>query len=288
MRIALIGAGQRGSIYAAYLREKGIEISAVVEPIASRRNRAVEDYDIPQAFSCLEDFLAQGRIADAAVVATMDRDHFRCAMPLLKAGYHLLLEKPISPDSEECLRIQEAADARGLLVMVCHVLRYTEFFTRIKDIIDSGELGRIQTIEYAEYMGNFHMAHSFVRGKWNRTDTSSPIILQKSCHDMDILTWLVGCRAAKVSSFGNLSYFRPENAPEGSALRCKDCTLGERCRFNAYRTYLPMIGKWRAMDVTDDMTEEGMRRALDEGPYGRCVFHCDNDVCDQQTTAIQF
>lgn len=288
MRIALIGAGQRGSIYAAYLREKGIEISAVVEPIASRRNRAVEDYDIPQAFSCLEDFLAQGRIADAAIVATMDRDHFRCAMPLLKAGYHLLLEKPISPDSEECLRIQEAADARGLLVMVCHVLRYTEFFTRIKDIIDSGELGRIQTIEYAEYMGNFHMAHSFVRGKWNRTDTSSPIILQKSCHDMDILTWLVGCRAAKVSSFGNLSYFRPENAPEGSALRCKDCTLGERCRFNAYRTYLPMIGKWRAMDVTDDMTEEGMRRALDVGPYGRCVFHCDNDVCDQQTTAIQF
>ena len=128
-------------------------------------------------------------------------------MPLLKAGYHLLLEKPISPDSEECLRIQEAADARGLLVMVCHVLRYTEFFTRIKDIIDSGELGRIQTIEYAEYMGNFHMAHSFVRGKWNRTDTSSPIILQKSCHDMDILTWLVAAAPPKSPPLGTCPTF---------------------------------------------------------------------------------
>lgn len=294
MRIALIGAGQRGSIYAAYLREKGIEISAVVEPIASRRNRAVEDYDIPQAFSCLEDFLAQGRIADAAVVATMDRDHFRCAMPLLKAGYHLLLEKPISPDSEECLRIQEAADARGLLVMVCHVLRYTEFFTRIKDIIDSGELGRIQTIEYAEYMGNFHMAHSFVRGKWNRTDTSSPIILQKSCHDMDILTWLVGKPCKSVSSIGSNTLFRPERAPEGASLRCLDgCKAKETCPFDAEKIYVtsPKTGclqgtSWLAGVLSLEATQESTYQALREGPYGRCVYHCDNDVVDHQQTNL--
>lgn len=288
MKIALIGAGQRGTIYASYLMDKGIEINAVVEPNPERRTAAVKAFHIPEAYSRLKDFLARGRISDAAIVATMDQDHYACAMPLLDLGYHLLLEKPISPNIDECLRIQQKADANNLLVMVCHVLRYTEFFRTIKETIDSGELGRIQMIEYAEYMGNYHMAHSFVRGKWNNSDTSSPIILQKSCHDMDILAWLTESPAISVSSYGTLSYFCPENAPEGSALRCKDCTQRDSCRFDAYRTYLPMIGKWRAIDVTEDQTEEGMRQALDDGPYGRCVFHCDNNVCDQQTTAIQF
>ncbi len=288
MEIALIGAGQRGNIYASYLTEMGIQICAVVEPREERREAAAKAHHIPHSFACLEDFLQQGKMADAAIIATMDRDHYSCAIPLLKLGYDLLLEKPISPDSRECVEIQKVANAQGCKVLVCHVLRYTGFFATIQKLLQSSNLGKVRSIEYAEYMGNFHMAHSFVRGKWNNSETSSPIILQKSCHDMDILTWLAGSPARKVSSFGGLSYFKADNAPEGSAERCKDCSLGASCRFNAYRTYLPMIGQWRSVDVTEDLTEDGMRHAIETGPYGRCVFHCDNNVCDHQTTSIEF
>lgn len=288
MKIAIIGAGQRGTTYASYMYDKGVEICAVVEPNDERRKQAVSRYDIQYSYSSIEDFVKQGRIADAAVVATPDRTHFSHAMTLLEAGYHLLLEKPISESSAECIALKRKAEQLNLEIIVCHVLRYTNFFSKIKDIIDSGEIGKIVTIEYAEYMGNFHMAHSFVRGKWRNTAESSPIFLQKSCHDMDILCWLTDSRASKVSSFGSLAYFKESNAPVGSTERCSNCPHSSTCIYDAERTYLPMLGQWRAVDVTDGSTVEDMREALATGPYGRCVYRCDNDVCDHQVASIEF
>lgn len=288
MQIAIVGAGQRGSLYASYMLDKGASICAVVEPNDERRRLAVERFGIAHEFSSVEDFVAAGKLADAAVVATPDRAHYDHAMMLLDAGYHLLLEKPISESSAECIALKRKAEQLNLEIIVCHVLRYTNFFSKIKEIIDSGDIGRIVTIEYAEYMGNFHMAHSFVRGKWSNTEESSPIFLQKSCHDMDILCWLTGSRADKVSSFGSLTYFKESNAPAGSTERCADCPHADVCLYEAERTYIPMLGQWRAVDVTDGTTDEDMREALRTGPYGRCVYRCGNDVCDHQVAAIEF
>lgn len=290
MKVAIIGAGQRGMLYASYMNDMGVEISAVVEPNDERREAACSRYSIAgeNAFADISGFIAKGRICDACVVASPDRYHFDHAMALLDLHYDLLLEKPISVDSEECVKLKEKADLLGCEVVVCHVLRYTAFFSEIKRITGSGELGKIVSIEYAEYMGNFHMAHSYVRGKWNNSETSSPIILQKSCHDMDILVWLTDCRARKVASFGDLTFFKEENAPEGSAAYCRDCKCADDCRFEARKVYLPMLGEWRSVDVTDDMTEEGMLAAIENGPYGRCVFRCDNNVCDHQVTLVEF
>lgn len=288
MKVAIVGAGQRGTIYANYMFEQGVDICAVVEPNDERRALAVKRYGIKHAFGNLEEFLAQGKLADAAVVSSPDRSHFENAMKLLDVGYNLLLEKPISESSAECIELKRKAEMLDLEIIVCHVLRYTNFFSKIKDIVDSKRFGRIVSIEYAEYMGNFHMAHSFVRGKWRNTEESSPIFLQKSCHDMDILCWLTDSRASKVSSFGSLTYFKEENAPEGSTARCSDCPHQDTCLYDAKHTYLPMLGEWRAVDVTDGTTEEDMLKALEDGPYGRCVYRCDNDVCDHQVTAIEF
>lgn len=290
MKVAIIGAGQRGMLYASYMYDKGVEIAAIVEPLDERRNLACSKFGIAAeaAFSKLEDFTALGKICDACVVATMDRDHYAHALALLDLGYDILLEKPISPSSDECIAIMDKAHEMNCEVLVCHVLRYTNFFSEIKRIASSGDLGKIVTIEYAEYMGNFHMAHSYVRGKWACEDESSPIILQKSCHDMDILVWLTDSRAEKVSSFGSLTYFTEANAPEGSTAYCKDCPAADSCRFAAEKVYLPMVGEWRSVDVTDKNTIESMRAAIQDGPYGRCVFRCDNDVCDHQVTLVEF
>lgn len=278
-------------IYASYAYDvKHVEITAVVEPNQERREIACEKFHIKEEnrFTSTDEFFSRGKLADAVILATMDRDHYQQAIRAIEAGYHILLEKPISPDPAECLEIQKKAEAAGRIVTVCHVLRYTSFFSTIKEIIDSGRLGKIVTIQHAENIGNFHMAHSFVRGNWRNSSMSSPIIMQKSCHDMDILVWLTGSRAKRISSFGELTYFKEENAPEGSADRCLECPVAENCRFDVKKAYLPIAGTWPATVIGADQTEEGLLKALETSPYGRCVYRCDNDVCDHQVTNIEF
>jgi predicted dehydrogenase len=291
MKIALIGAGQRGNIYAGYLHDKmGVEIAAVVDTSADKRRIAAERFKTKEdmLFADFESFVRKRPDVDGAVIASMDRDHYVQAMDCLDMGLDILLEKPISNDIEECKEICRKAKSTGRQVLVCHVLRYTNFFGKIKEIVDSGEIGRIVTIQHAESIGSFHMAHSFVRGNWRNSDTTSPIIMQKSCHDMDILTWLTGSRAGEISSFGNLRYFKRKNAPEGSADRCLDCPVSESCRYDVKKAYLPVKGGWPAEVISEDQSEEGLLKALKDSIYGRCVYKCDNNVCDNQVTNILF
>lgn len=290
MQYILIGAGSRGMIYGTWAVNHDIRIAAIAEPRPDRLKNAGESLGVPEnmRFSTGEALLARGKLADAAIIATMDRDHYSHVMQALDCGYDILLEKPISPDPVECLRIEERANALGRKITVCHVLRYTNFFGTIKDILDSGELGRIVSIRHSENIGNFHMAHSFVRGNWRNDALSSPIIMQKSCHDLDILLWLTGSHCTRVASFGSLHYFRPENAPAGAGKRCCQCPVGESCRFNAKKVYLPILGQWPADVVCLEPTEDALDEALRTGPYGRCVYFCDNNVCDHMSTILEF
>jgi len=290
MKFVLIGAGQRGMVYARYAHQKGHEIAAVAESDPVRREIAAAEFDIPseRQFDSGAALLAEDRMGEAAIIATMDRDHYHEAIPAMEKGYHLLLEKPISPFPEETLAIEKAAERTGRHITVCHVLRYSPFFREIRKVIAEGKIGRVITIQHNENIGNWHIAHSFVRGNWRRSDLSSPLIMQKSCHDMDLLVWLTGSKCSSVASFGDLTYFRKENAPEGAAERCCDCPLKDECRFSAYRSYLPLAGNWPAAVLTDDQSEAGLREAIRTGPYGRCVYHCDNNVCDQQVTILKF
>lgn len=291
MKIVLIGAGQRGRIYANYIVEKNYaEISAIVEPNGKRRKAAAAEWNIPQeyCFDSVQKLWALGKIADAVIVASMDRDHYAQVMAALELGYHVLLEKPISPDPAECMEILQKAQEKKRQVVVCHVLRYTPFFSTIKSIIDSGSIGKVVSVRLDENVGNFHFAHSFVRGNWRRADLASPSIMQKSCHDMDLLNWLIGSRAKSISSYGALHYFKEENAPAGSTAQCVDCPAEKTCRFSAYKSYLPAAGEWPASVVTPSSDPNQLREALANSPYGRCVYRCDNDVCDQQVVAVEY
>lgn len=290
MNYVLIGAGSRGTIYANWAHSHGHKIVAVAEIRPDRLAEAGTRLEVPEAmlFTDAKQLFSLGKVADAAIIATMDRDHYGHVMAALDCGYDILLEKPISPDPRECIAIEEAANRLGRKVTVCHVLRYTNFFTEIKNILDSGELGKIVAIQHAENIGNFHMAHSFVRGNWRNDKLSSPIIMQKSCHDLDILLWLTGAHCKKVAAFGSLSYFKEENAPAGSSDRCLTCPVAESCRFDAQKAYLPGLGGWPTDVVCLEQTEEALMEALKEGPYGRCVYRCDNNVCDHMSIILEF
>ena len=290
MKYILIGAGNRGMTYGQWAHEHGIEIAAVAELRPDRLKDAGERLHVPEymRFSDAAEVLALGKIADAAIIATMDRDHYGHVMKALDCGYDILLEKPISPDPRECIEIEEKANALGRSITVCHVLRYTNFFGSIKQILDSGELGKIIAIKHSENIGNFHMAHSFVRGNWRNDQLTSPIIMQKSCHDLDILLWLTGAHCKKVAAFGSLSYFKEANAPAGSADRCLDCPVAATCRFDARKAYLPTLGSWPTEVVCLEQTEEALMEALKTSPYGRCVYRCDNNVCDHMSIIMEF
>lgn len=291
MKVVLIGAGQRGRIYADYIIEKGLgTIVAVAEPNAARRKAVGEELGIREdlCFQTDGELWELGKIANAAIIASLDRDHYAQVMRALEIGYDILLEKPISPNPKECREIQRKANELGRKIVVCHVLRYTPFFSTLKKILDSGELGRIVSIQHNENIGNFHMAHSFVRGNWRCQESASSLIMQKSCHDMDILTWLIGSKAKTIASFGNLSYFKEENAPEGSSDRCCTCIVRDTCRFSAYKAYMPVRGEWPATVLSEGQSGEQLEKAIVEGAYGRCVYRCDNDVCDHQVTIIEY
>ena len=298
--VAIAGLGGRGKdTYApmALSRPDLMKIVAIADIVPEKVADVAQTYGVPPegCFSSAEEMLAQPRLADVLFVCTQDRQHVGHAIPALEKGYHILMEKPISPVLSECQRVLQAAKKAQRQVVVCHVLRYTPFFQKIKEVIDSGRIGRVISIQSLENVVYWHQAHSFVRGNWRREEDTSPMILQKSCHDLDILLWLLGERCARVSSFGSLSYFREENAPAHSAARCRDCQAREGCPYDAYKIYLTneetgvLHGHtgWPADIVCMHPTEAGIRAALEDGPYGRCVYRCDNDVVDHQVVNME-
>lgn len=291
--LAVIGAGQRGVNYGSYASRypHEVQIVAVADPNARRRERFQSLHGIADThcFASWEDLLARPGLADAVLICTQDVMHFEPAMRALQAGYHVLLEKPMSPRPEECIKMGAYAAETDRIFAICHVLRYTNFFATLKQLLDEGSIGRLVSIQHNENVAFWHYAHSYVRGNWRNTAASSPMILAKSCHDMDILLWLAGAECRSISSFGSLTHFKSENAPEGAPLRCLDgCPAADTCPFYAPRVYLTGETGWPASTISDDVSREALTKALEEGPYGRCVYHCDNDVVDHQVVNIEF
>ncbi|PAV31146.1 oxidoreductase [Virgibacillus profundi] len=289
----LIGAGDRGArAYAPYALEypNELEIVAVAEPNKERRRRIFEAHNIPteNCYDSWEDLLAQGKMADIAIVCTMDRHHFAPTMKALESGYHVLLEKPMSPDPAECIEMERAAKKYNRQLTICHVLRYTQFWSTIKKVIEEGTIGDVASIQLNENVEIMHMSHSFVRGNWSNKEKSSPMILQKSCHDMDILSFVMDKKCTRVSSYGSLMHFREENTPKGAPKRCLDgCPAELECPFHAGRYYLGE-GKGWARKFTEDDSREGIIKALQETDYGKCVYQSDNNVVDHQVVNMEF
>ncbi|MFB4327787.1 Gfo/Idh/MocA family protein [Paenibacillus sp. CR_12] len=293
VKVALIGAGLRGINYMEYALQHPheMEVVAVAEPNRQRREQFQERHGLEDA-ACFEnwnDFFTAPKVADAVFICTQDKQHFEPTMRALAAGYHVLLEKPMSPDPEECIRMGEMASQAGLVFSICHVLRYTPFFSTIKELLEREAIGRLMSIQHNENVGYWHQAHSFVRGNWRRTEDSSPMILAKSCHDLDMLLWLADSDCVRVSSFGSLSHFTDAQAPEGAPKRCLDgCPVSDECLYYAPDHYLTEDTNWPTSAISDDMSYDARYQALLEGPYGRCVYHCDNDVVDHQVVNMEF
>ncbi len=295
-KVILIGAGLRGICYTDFAldHKDRYKVVAVAEPVKERRESLQRLHDVPEdmCFESWEELLNMPKFADLVMICTMDREHYEPCMKAIEKKYDILLEKPMSPDPKECVAMTRAAEAAGIKIIVCHVLRFAPFFKTLKGLILDGKIGDVVNIEHAEDVGNLHQSHSFVRGNWGNSKNSSPMILQKSCHDMDILQWLVGKKCKKIQSFGSLSHFNRANKPEGSPERCiEGCPYGETCFYNSVKLYLEdEQNDWfrGAATKNTNPTNAEVEKALRETNYGKCVYSCDNDVVDHQVVNLEF
>ncbi len=301
--VSICGCGSRGLFaYATYakLHPEKMKVVAGADIRPERLEMLREMYDVPEerCFSSDDEMLSLPKLSDAMIISTQDRRHVYDALRALQLGYDLILEKPISPELSDILALQDKVHETGRTVVVCHVLRYTPFYSALKEILDSGEIGRIITIDATENVGYYHFAHSFVRGNWRRVDETSPMILAKCCHDMDYLRWFADSPCESVSSHGGLGVFTASAAPSGAGTRCTvDCPaeIRARCPYDAEKIYITGSrgfrkngDNWPQNVVVSEPTEEKLREALKTSPYGRCVYRCDNDVYDHQTVLMKF
>ena len=308
--VAVAGLGNRGNdIYAHYqlVAPEEMKVVAVADPIKEKRDAAMKQYGIEEenCFETVEEMLKQPKLADVLVVATQDKQHVKQGVEGIKKGYHLICEKPISPYVSECLRLQKEAHENNKIVAVGHVLRYTPFYAKVKEVIDSGAIGDVVTIQAMEHVVYWHQAHSYVRGNWRSSEETSPMLLAKSCHDLDIFVWLLGKKCKRISSYGVLYLFKPEKAPQNVTKRCMDgCPVKDQCPYDAEKIYITnkrtgirdiiaqnRLGNdaWPVSVLSPNhLTEEEIYKQIKEGPYGRCVYYCDNDVVDHQVVNMEF
>ncbi len=297
MRLAVIGAGSRGRAYSKYseIPDSRLEIVSVADPDREKLQKFSEMYNISKElqFSSGVELLKANPEVDTILIATPDRTHVQLATAFSEAGYHIILEKPIGIDLKEVNTITNMVNTHEeQLFGICHVLLYTPLTRTIKEILKAGSVGEIVSIQHLEPIGYWHYMHSYVRGNWRREDTSSPLLLAKSCHDIDWIMHIMQEDVEYVSSFGSLNYFHKRSKPDNSSDRCIDCSLDGTCPYSANRFYRNQLKNgnfnWPLDVVISEFTEEALDYALRFGPYGMCVYNCDNSVVDNQVVNIQF
>ncbi len=297
----IVGAGHRALIYASYSKTapEELQIVGVADPNPDRRQQVAKLYNLPPkaCFQSAEELASKPKIADTVINGTMDKDHVSTSIPLLEAGYHILLEKPFATNEEEMWRLVQSARKHNRLVMICHVLRYAPFYAAIRRLVADGEIGEIINVQATEHVSYHHMAVAYVRGKWNRKDICySSMLMAKSCHDLDLIIWMKSGIAPRfVSSFGNLMQFRREKAPRGAGTRCLvDCPIEADCLYSARKHYIDHPQRWSFYvwdcleHISNPTIEEKMESLKKDNIHGRCVWKCDNNVVDHQSAMVGF
>ena len=291
----IIGAGNRGSVYGGFAGKftDQLKIVGVAEPNKLRNDRHAEKHSIPASnrFNTWEDVFKRPKFADAVIISTPDNMHYAPCMKALQMGYDVLLEKPIAPTEKECRDILNLAKKKGRIVAVCHVLRYAPYFVKMKELVAQGAIGDIISVQHFEPIEHTHMPRSFVRGNWHSSKQTSPIILAKSCHDLEIIKWVINKPAKKIVAMGDLKWFKKENAPEGSTARCTDgCKVERECPYSAIKQYYDKRQRLSVLDLPEDKSKhaEVIMERLKTTNYGRCVYRMENDQPDHYITSIQF
>ena len=273
--IAVIGAGDRGSdLTQSALRSSAgrFKIKAVVEPDQDAARTYCEKFELRDAavFDRFEQLQAAGLDLDGAIIANPPHVHAAPACALLEAGVPIYLEKPMAAKLADARRIMESAKKSGMRMQVGFNLRYAPFFMKLQETVSTGRVGQVLSVEWKEILDCHHWATYCWHPSYDRSEIIGSWLMEKCCHDLDLLTWIIGSQCVRVASFGSRSYFNPrDDVPD----YCTDnCPIEPQCRFSAYKFYPDLkeadcrLPKWRS----------------------RCVFNNDSDHVDHQSSILEY
>ncbi len=300
--VAIIGCGGRGYTYTKLLTEKKeFGITAICDINHEQLKKINGLINLPSsAMFCSEEEFFKEKRADVLVIATTDSHHVRQCIKAMELGYDVLLEKPISDSKEEIEKLLKVQKQTGRKVVVCHVMRYAAGIIKIDELLQKEIIGKLVAIDQSERVAFWHQAQAYVRLQKSNPDTY-PTILAKCCHDLDLIQHFAGASCKSVSSVGDLSFFRRENAPDGSADRCLDCKYVDTCTYSAKKIYIDVWKKrgcpvfswpYNKVSLKNPTTEEDLYQGLKTKVQGECAFKCgvesDPHVVDNQMVQMQF
>lgn len=225
VRMGVIGAGNR-SLIAEYWHQPGG--NSIVTAVADISLEALSDFKQrvnPEVFATTDyrELLAREDI-DAVAILTPDHLHEEHAIAAFRAGKHVYCEKPLAITPEGCDRILDEWKQSGKHLMIGFNMRYMAMYQTMKEIIDSGVIGEVKAVWVRHFvgLGGYYYYHDW-HGTRNHTTS---LLLQKASHDIDIIHWLTGRYAEKVSAFGSLDYYGGDKPND---LHCPECELQSTC-----------------------------------------------------------
>jgi predicted dehydrogenase len=248
----------------------GMGMSVVAQVLAADerlRMRAVYDIDERSVENALKKGHADANVCsslqelvndpgiDWVMIATWNRDHANSAITALEAGKNVFCQKPLATTLEDCLRMRDAWKASGKLFQLGFNLRYSPHYVRIHELVERNSIGSMISMEFNETLEFNH--GGFIMADWRRLKKDSgPHVLEKCCHDIDLVNWIVGSPAVRVASFGGLDFYTPEYAS-----RVEE--IGPNAEGKVAYSAWPM-------------------------PEDRNPFTCDKDIIDNQVVIIEY
>ena len=269
MNIGIIGVGGRSKPYTILpsLLDADTKVTALSRRDPVKLREYAETYfteeNMPKLYTDYKDMVNDPDI-DAIALCTPDDTHRAMTTEILRAGKHILLEKPFATTLEDCYELYQESIKHDKVLKLAFVLRYSPGYMKAKEIVDSGVLGTIVNVEASERLSKYH-SMSYYR-RWNRFKEASGGFLNAKCsHDMDIICWLLGAEPEYLSCFSGSNYFKPK-AEAGQ--RCSDCKIAYECKQNFF-TYEKQMSWFNAKE---DL----------------CPFNVENDLVDHATMNIHF
>ena len=275
-KVALIGTGGRSVSYAAaYQKHADVKITALADPDAAHRQAATARAGLKDGYAAYDDWrdlLHQEQDLDGVVICSPNHLHAEHAIGCLERGLPIALEKPLAPTKAECERIIATERANAGRTLIGFVLRSAPFYAKIYELITRGLIGRIVSLQADELPG-VGVSSVMNRSPWRRyRDKSGGSMLEKSCHDLDLLNWMMDCRPVSLNSYGNRQIFVTDpELPE----RCDDCHLETACPY-----YNP------TRSDHEDESEEILHQFIREDH--RCIYNIDKDILDVQTLQVEY
>jgi predicted dehydrogenase len=273
----LCGAGQRGLMMYAQPIFRQFSDSArlvgIYDPNQLRARVVSSRSGNAPVFDDFDRMLEQTR-PDGVIVTSVDRYHHEYIIRAMEAGCDVISEKPLTIDAEKCRAVLEAEQRTHKKLTVTFNARFTPYVTQLKQVLQSGMLGKILSVDFEWFLDTSHGADYFRR--WHsRMANCGGLLVHKATHHFDLINWWINDEPRTVYGVGDLKFYGPKRLERG--LSCRSCAYADRCEFY-----------WDAAANADIQALYLDTEQADGYLRDRCVFREEIDIYDTMALTVTY